>query len=101
MSAQTYRAQLFGSPSELRYWLTRWARELIEANDEEAVRRFFTRLIGPVLYPTSSSSSSWQADIKGISKRKLAEELLHLFALNLRLQRLYIELREMLSMVNM
>lgn len=34
---------------------------------------------------------------QGLQKRDLARELLTLFALNLRLQRLYVELKEMLD----
>ncbi|CAH8580872.1 unnamed protein product [Heterobilharzia americana] len=95
LESQTQLALIFGSPSEYRYWLTRWFRQLIEDNEEELVRHIIQDLIGPP--STTGLQTSWQPEVKGISKHVLAKELLTLFALNLNLQRLYVELKEMLN----
>ncbi|KAF6779711.1 hypothetical protein AHF37_00810 [Paragonimus kellicotti] len=86
LEAQTHNAKLFGSAAEYRYWFNRWFRTLVEDNQEEQIRRICQDLIGPVF---GTTRSSWQPTIKGISKHELMKELLTLFALNLRLQRLY------------
>ncbi|CAH8587058.1 unnamed protein product [Schistosoma curassoni] len=96
LESQTQLALSFGSSNEYRYWLTRWFRQLIEDNEEERVRQIIQDLIGPVLANTKLHST-WQSEVKGISRLVLAKELLSLFALNLHLQRLYVELKEMLN----
>ncbi|CAH8582685.1 unnamed protein product [Schistosoma guineensis] len=96
LESQTQLALSFGSSNEYRYWLTRWFRQLIEDNEEERVRQIIQDLIGPVLANTKLHSI-WQSEVKGISRLVLAKELLSLFALNLHLQRLYVELKEMLN----
>ncbi|KAH8872670.1 Protein HIRA [Schistosoma japonicum] len=96
LEVQTQLALSFGSPNEYRYWLTRWFRQLIEDNEEERVRQIIQDLIGPVPV-TSKLHSTWESEVKGISKHVLAKELLSLFALNLHLQRLYVELKEMMN----
>ncbi|KAF5402274.1 putative WD-repeat protein [Paragonimus heterotremus] len=94
LEAQTHNAKLFGSAAEYRYWFNRWFRTLVEDNQEEQIRRICQDLIGPVF---GNARSSWQPTIKGISKHELMKELLTLFALNLRLQRLYVETKETLE----
>ncbi|CAH8525499.1 unnamed protein product [Schistosoma turkestanicum] len=96
LESQTQLALSFGSSNEYRYWLTRWFRQLIEDNEEERVRQIIQDLIGPVS-GTNKLHSTLQSEIKGISRHILAKELLSLFALNLHLQRLYVELNEMLN----
>ncbi|THD28144.1 Protein HIRA [Fasciola hepatica] len=94
LASQTNSAKIFGSSAEYRYWLTRWFRHLVEDNEEEQLRSICQDLIGPVF---SGSRTSWQPVFKGIGKHELVRELLTLFALNMRLQRLYVELKEMLE----
>ncbi|CAH8603514.1 unnamed protein product [Schistosoma rodhaini] len=96
LESQTQLALSFGSSNEYRYWLTRWFRQLIEDNEEERVRQIIQDLIGPV-QATTKLHSTCQSEVKGISRLVLAKELLSLFALNLHLQRLYVELKEMLN----
>ncbi|KAA0195052.1 Protein HIRA [Fasciolopsis buskii] len=94
LASQTNNAKIFGSSAEYRYWLTRWFRHLVEDNEEEQLRSICQDLIGPVF---RGSRTSWQPVFKGIVKHELVRELLTLFALNMRLQRLYVELKEMLE----
>ncbi|KAG5452202.1 Protein hira [Clonorchis sinensis] len=94
LEAQTHNAMLFGSSAEYRFWFIRWFRQLIEDDQEDQIRHVCQDLIGPVF---GNSRTSWQSTVKGISKHELVMELLTLFALNLRLQRLYVELKEMLE----
>ncbi|CAL8070438.1 unnamed protein product [Calicophoron daubneyi] len=94
LEAQTHNARMFGSAAEYRFWITRWFRHLIEDNEEEQLRHICQDLIGPTFV---GSRTSWEPLVKGLSKHELLRELLTLFALNLSLQRLYVEMKEMLD----
>ncbi|VDN10472.1 unnamed protein product [Dibothriocephalus latus] len=94
LECQMQGAELVGSPAEFKFWLLRWFRHLVEDGEDERIRQVCMEFIGPFL---SASKTSWQPTIKGISKRSLVKELLALFALNLRMQRLYVELKELLE----
>lgn len=94
LECQVQGAELVGSPAEFKFWLLRWFRHLVEDGEDERIRQVCMEFIGPFLSP---SRTSWQPTIKGISKRSLVKELLALFALNLRMQRLYVELKELLE----
>ncbi|VDK34301.1 unnamed protein product [Taenia asiatica] len=87
-------AELFGSAAEFKFWLSRWFQQLIEEGDHARVRQVCLDFIGPF---SPTSQTSWEPSIKGLSKRALVRELLNLFALNLRLQRLYVEMKELLE----
>ncbi|VDM19131.1 unnamed protein product [Hydatigera taeniaeformis] len=92
--AQVQIAELFGSAAEFKFWLLRWFQQLIEEGDHARIRQVCLDLIGPF---SPTSHTSWEPSIKGLSKRALVRELLTFFALNLRLQRLYVEMKELLE----
>ncbi|KAL5112586.1 Protein HIRA [Taenia crassiceps] len=92
--AQVQIAELFGSAAEFKFWLLRWFQYLIEEGDHVRVRQVCLDFIGPF---SPAGQTSWEPSIKGLSKRALVRELLSLFALNLRLQRLYVEMKELLE----
>ncbi|BHF58250.1 hypothetical protein SprV_0100120100 [Sparganum proliferum] len=94
LECQMQGAELVGSSAEFKFWLLRWFRHLVEDGEDERIRQVCMEFIGPFVHP---SRTSWQPTIKGISKRSLVKELLALFALNLRMQRLYVELKELLE----
>ncbi|EUB56732.1 hypothetical protein EGR_08460 [Echinococcus granulosus] len=75
---------------ELVVATTAQRRDLREFHDAQVCLDF----IGPF---SPTGQTSWEPLIKGLSKRALVRELLTFFALNLRLQRLYVEMKELLD----
>ncbi|VDO01600.1 unnamed protein product [Rodentolepis nana] len=85
-------AEMFGSAAEFRFWLNRWFQQLVIENDERRIRQVCLDFIGPM---SSSLNTSWESTIKGLSKRSLMKELFPHFAMDLGMQRLYVEMKEL------
>ncbi|KAM7542407.1 hypothetical protein Aperf_G00000012488 [Anoplocephala perfoliata] len=90
-------AKMFGSAPEFKFWLLRWFQQLVIegmvlglAGEESRIRQVCLDFIGPI----SPASTSWNPIIKGFSKRSLMKDLFPQFGLNLRIQRLYVEMKE-------
>ncbi|KAL3320424.1 hypothetical protein Ciccas_000905 [Cichlidogyrus casuarinus] len=92
LESQTKLCIRFGSSAELKFWITRWARSLIECGKAKEIRELVLELLGPV---NDCLGTHHNSEIKGISKVSLVKEILPLFALNLNLQRTYFELKDL------
>ncbi|VUZ46860.1 unnamed protein product [Hymenolepis diminuta] len=90
--AQIQVAEMFGSAAEFKFWLNRWFQQLVIESDERRIRQVCLDFIGPV---SSALNTSWESTIKGLSKRSLMKQLFPHFAMNLGMQRLYVEMKEL------
>ncbi|KAM3174360.1 hypothetical protein ACTXT7_010709 [Hymenolepis weldensis] len=90
--AQIQVAEMFGSAAEFKFWLSRWFQQLVIESDERRIRQVCLDFIGPV---SSALNTSWESTIKGLSKRSLMKQLFPHFAMNLGMQRLYVEMKEL------
>lgn len=86
------------STSEYRFWLETYVRYLAQEGLEEKLRAVCDDFLGPI-FSRSSSSSTWQSSILGVSKREFLKQMLPIIGANLRWQRLYTEYREQLEVI--
>ena len=105
-----------GSKAEYKFWLLSLAQALTDEGREDRLRELSSFLLGPVFQatriPTSghfsgssqaigSEEESWSPTILGHDKRSLLNEVLLIMTSNLRLQRLYTELKDQVSFSNL
>jgi len=85
-----------GSKNEYKHWLFSLTQVLVDAGREERLRDLCGWLLGPAF----ASDDEWNdSQVLGLKKRQLLEQVLFIMTSNLRLQRLYSEFKEQLSLV--
>lgn len=84
------------NPQTYRRTLMQYGRHLSLHNMRSRLKELCDLLLGPV----HNSESDWEAEMLGLSKRKLLRDILDSVRSNIVLQRLYSEYDEMLQMAN-
>lgn len=83
-----------GSEKEYHFWFMTYVRYLAQEGIEGRLRDMCNELLGP-----SFRSATWEPYILGFQKRELLREILPTIGTNMRLQRLFTEYKEQLSML--
>lgn len=96
LDQQLAAAFILSSASEYKFWLLALVQALTDAGREERLRELCTFLLGPVF----GTVDSWDSQILGLEKRDLLTEVLVVMTSNMRLQRLYSEMREQLNVID-
>lgn len=95
LDQQLASAFVLGSASEYKFWLMSLAQALTDASREDRLRELCTFLLGPIF----SSRDSWNCQILGLDKRQLLSDVLIIMTSNMRLQRLYSEIKDQLNVI--
>jgi protein HIRA/HIR1 len=93
LDQQLASAFVLGSATEYKFWLMSLTQALTDASREDRLRELCTFLLGPV-YGTASPADS---QILGLDKRQLLNDVLVIMTSNMRLQRLYSEIKDQLN----
>lgn len=84
---------ILNSPLEYKHWLLTLAQHLVETTHTARLKELLDFLLGPVY-----ATEAWDSKILGqLSKRGLFEEVLNMMPTNTKLQRLYLEYKELLE----
>lgn len=94
LEEQVCAASSLDSPEEYHYWLMNYVRCIVQNDEEARLRDLCEDLLGPV---TDVARSKWQSKILTFEKHDLLKDLLPIIASNLRFQRLYSEMQQMLE----
>ena len=85
-----------GSAKEYKHWLLSLTQVLTDEGREDRLKELCSSFLGPVF----SSDDEWKdSQVLGLNKRQLLQEVLLIMTSNLRLQRLYSEFKEQLSII--
>ena len=96
LDQQLTSALAMGSPREYQHWLLSLTQVLTNESREVRLRELCESFIGPVF----CCNADWKdSEILGLKKRDLLSRVLQIMTSNLRLQRLYAEFKEQLSLV--
>ena len=95
LDQQLASAFVLGSATEYKFWLMSLAQALTEAAREDRLRELCTFLLGPLF----GSPGSWTARVLGLDKRQLLAHVLVIMTSNMRLQRLYSEIKDQLNVI--
>ena len=85
---------ILGSEKEYHFWFMTYVRYLVQEGIEARLRDVCSELLGP-----NFRSTTWEPCILGFQKRELLKEILPIIGTNMRLQRLFTEYKEQLSIL--
>ncbi|PSN56592.1 Protein HIRA [Blattella germanica] len=98
LEQQLASCRALNSQQEFHNWLLAFARFLAQEGLEARLRLICDDLLGPT-HSRAKLSTSWETSIMGFSKHALLREILPMIGSNLRLQRLYTEYSDQLSLL--
>ncbi|XP_028396728.1 protein HIRA-like [Dendronephthya gigantea] len=85
---------MLGSEKEYHFWFMTYVRYLVQEGIDTRLRDVCSELLGP-----SFRSTTWEPYILGFQKRELLREILPIIGTNMRLQRMFTEYKEQLSIL--
>lgn len=95
LDQQLASAFVLGSATEYKFWLMSLAQALTDAAREDRLRELCTFLLGPLF----GTAGSWNSLVLGLDKRQLLSQVLIIMTSNMRLQRLYSEIKDQLNVI--
>ncbi|CAG0891520.1 unnamed protein product [Cyprideis torosa] len=98
IDAELAAIQLMDSKQDFKPWLLNKVNFLLNNDMQKELRALCDDLLGPA--HSSATTSKWEDQIMGHSKRELLREILPLFAKCLPVQRLCLEYKEQLDVLD-
>ncbi|KAK9501098.1 hypothetical protein O3M35_002210 [Rhynocoris fuscipes] len=99
LDGQIAAAKALKSKQEFKFWYLTLVRYLVQQGLEARLRNICEDLLGPIYSGLNSPISSWEPQIMEFSKHNLLREVLREMLPNLKLQRLYTEIKDQLDIL--
>uniref|UniRef100_A0A023F2Z3 Protein HIRA n=2 Tax=Triatoma infestans TaxID=30076 RepID=A0A023F2Z3_TRIIF len=99
LDGQIASAKALNSKQEFKFWYLTLVRYLVQQGLEARLRNMCEDLLGPIYSGVNNPLSNWNSHIMEFPKHSLLREVLREMLPNLKLQRLYTEIKDQLDII--